>query len=111
MTQIVVDYLVHRREHGDTGEGDGGGVWGFCARTGERIIKNVCRDAGLPEDISAHWMRHSFATHAYESGAPAKVVQRDLGHVALTSTGDYLHTSESSGTRSANFLKNNSKTF
>jgi integrase/recombinase XerD len=67
-----------------------------------RIVKRAARRAGLSRAVSAHWLRHSHASHALDHGAPVHVVQKSMGHASLTTTTGYLHVKP--GDSSAKYL-------
>jgi site-specific recombinase XerD len=81
----------------------------FRTRTGHhldrsevhRLLKRLAQEAGINKPVSAHWLRHSHASHALDNGANPKAVQEQLGHSSLAVTTGYLHTDK--GT--ASFLK------
>jgi integrase/recombinase XerD len=62
-----------------------------------RMIKRACKRAGIDERASAHWLRHSHASHSLEAGCNLRLLQQSLGHASVTTTERYLHISPDAG--------------
>ncbi len=54
------------------------------------LLRSLCRRAGLGEVITAHRLRHSFASELEASGAGLILIQELLGHRQITSSQVYV---------------------
>jgi integrase/recombinase XerD len=62
----------------------------ITARTVQRWIKEICLEAGIPEDITPHSFRHGKAHQVLNQSGNVRDVQAILGHVNPASSFSYL---------------------
>lgn len=63
----------------------------LCVGQIQRIIRKMAQKAGVTGNVSPHWLRHSHASHALDNGCPIHLVQKQLNHSNISTTGRYLH--------------------
>jgi integrase/recombinase XerC len=63
----------------------------LTSRSVERMVKKYGERAAIPQTVTPHALRHSYATHLLEMGADMRSVQELLGHASLSTTQRYIH--------------------
>ena len=63
----------------------------LCVGQIQRVVRRVAVEAKITGNISPHWFRHSHASHALDNGCPIHLVQKQLNHSSIATTGKYLH--------------------
>lgn len=57
----------------------------------QRVVLRAARATGLEGVVTAHCLRHAYATHQLAAGENVKGIQAAMGHVSLETTAGYLH--------------------
>ena len=65
----------------------------MTVRTAQRTVKRVATKAELPQHITPHVLRHTFAVNYIKAGVSIASLKKLLGHDRLETTAIYLNIS------------------
>lgn len=79
-----VEYLFN-------GKSGTGGYVPMTARGVQWATREARRVSGIKKQVTAHSLRHSYATHLLEMGTDIVTLKELLGHASILTTMEYLH--------------------
>lgn len=85
--EIIREYLELIKPREWLFEGPDGNP--YSATSLNNIIRRSAQRAGIRKHVSAHTLRHTFATHLLEAGADLRYIQSLLGHESSKTTERY----------------------
>lgn len=94
LKRILRKYYSEYKPQNYLFEGTTGGA--YTASSVNQILKKCALKAKIPIAVSAHVLRHSYATHLLENGTNLRYIQELLGHKSSRTTEVYTKVSNTS---------------
>jgi site-specific recombinase XerD len=96
-TQALTSYVQSRPEAGDDHLFLSYQGTGLSITAVKKLVVKYRNLAGISKRISAHSLRHTFATYKAEKGVSAFQLQEWLGHSSITTSAVYVHLTKQGG--------------
>jgi len=94
-TYWIKEYLKYRHDHEEpliiNYKSGVKGSNRLTTRSIERLVRKYTKKVGLPEFVTCHTLRHSYATNLLSQGVDLRSIQEFLGHRNIATTQIYTH--------------------
>lgn len=101
LIEQIEQHITGRKDEDYVFKGDKGGQWSVQSFT-RAFNRHLDRCGLFDKGITAHTLRHTFATHLVRRGVPITDVKALLGHADIKTTIIYLHSDQSQMRRAMN---------